>query len=272
MRAGCAAVPRPTRSHALATAAFLAVSFVVAACTSAPSPLSDPREILQRAVAHLGSASSAHLDVSVDGSITLGSLLGGPAASGGALALTGTHVEGDLDLQGERAALRFQVPALLGLTGEVRQVGGDTYLQSSLTSRGWHALTGTDLPFAIERPLEWIDGLTAWLGRPTTVPSRLDDASCRAGTCYVIRVAADAPDLAALASAAPGLASSLAGDVVSVDLKIDRVSLSLSEALVHVDLGGTGSLAISMVFTAWDAAVRIEAPPASEIVAGPLLP
>lgn len=251
---------------------FTAVALVAAACTPAPAPLSDPREILAAAVTHLRTARTVHLEASVDGSLSIGGILGGPAASGGALGLTGTHLGADLDLAGGRAAMRFQVPALLGLEGEVRQIGTETYLESSLTSRGWHVVTGVQLPVAVDRPLEWVDGLAAWLDRPSVVPVRLDDASCRAGSCYVVRVEAAAADIAALASAAPGLAAGLTGGSVSLELRISHASLVLSEAVLQVELPGSGSIAVSVTFTAWDAEVRVEAPSPSDIVAGPLLP
>lgn len=271
----------PRRSHPLAPAPFRGVvavaaavilAFVAAACNPAPALLSDPREILDAAVAHLRAARSLHVEVGFEGSLALGALLGGPQASGSALGLTGTHLEGDLDLAGERAVVRFQVPALLGLEGELRQLGSETYVESSLTSRGWHRLTGIDLPAFAARPNEWLAALAAWLDQPSALPLRLDDSSCRSGTCYVVRVVASPHDLEALASSAPELATALTGGTVAVELRIDRTSLVVSEAVLRIDLGPSGTIVISATFSGWDADVRIEAPAPSDIVTGPLLP
>jgi hypothetical protein len=258
---------------ALATVALVSsVAFVVAACAPTPATLSDPREILAAAVTNLRAARTVHLDAAVDGSLPIGGLFGGPQASGRGLGLTGTHLEGDVDLAGQRAALRFQVPALLGLEGEVRQISGEAYLESSLTSRGWHRITGSDLPVAVGRPTEWLAALAAWLDRPTAIPVRLDDGPCRSGTCYVVRLTTGVGDIDALASAVPELAAGLAGRTPTLELRIDRTSLVLSEAIVHVDLGPNDAMTVSATFTAWNAAVTVAPPPPGEIVSGPLLP
>jgi hypothetical protein len=257
----------------LVAAALLALVGAVA-CAPAPAVISDPREILDRAVQHLAVARTVHLEATVEGRISFGGLLGLPGLGGasGQLGLAGTHAEGDLDLARRRAGLRFQVPALLGLTGEIRQVGSDAYLQSSLTARGWHRLNDGDLPPAIGQPAEWLAGLREWLAHPATVPTRQADAACPSGTCYVVRVSAGPEDLAVLASAAPELAAGLADARASVELRIDRASFVVTSAAFNLDLGSGGSLTVSSTFTRWDAGVTIEAPPDSEIVSGPLLP
>ena len=113
--------------------------------------------------------------------------------------------------------------------------------------------------------------LTTWLERPGTVPVRLDDAACRAGTCYVVRIVPSRADLEALASGAPDVAA-LGRTAIAVDLRIDRGSLVLSEAVVRIDFGAGGSLVVTATFSAWDAAVEVVAPAPSEVVSGPLFP
>lgn len=266
----------PSRqSFLVVRVAVLAIvgAIALAACSPAPSPLSDPREILDAAVTHLKAAKSVHVEASVDGTVILGPLLGGgPQASGAGLALTGTHLAGDLDLAAGRAAIRFQVPALLGLEGELRQVGADAYLESSLTSRGWHRLTGADLPIAVGQPSDWLTGLTTWLDRPTTVPVRLDDAACGSSSCYVVHVVAGTAEIEAAASGAPAVASALAGTTVTLDLRIDRASLEPAGAVVQVELATGGALTVTATFSNWDQAVSVTAPSESEIVPGPLFP
>lgn len=263
------------RSLLVVRVAVLAIAGAIglAACSPAPSPLSDPREILDAAVAHLKAARSVHVEASVDGTVVLGPLLGGgPLASGGGLALTGTHLAGDLDLAGGRAAIRFQVPALLGLEGELRQVGADAYLESSLTSRGWHRLTAADLPITIGQPTDWLTGLTAWLDRPTAVPVRLDDAPCGSSSCYVVRVVAGTGEIEAAASGVPVVASALAGTNVTLDVQVDRASRVPAGLVLRIDLATGGALTITATFGGWDKAVTVTAPSESEIVPGPLLP
>lgn len=249
----------------------MALAIAAGACSPGPAPLSDPREIRDRAVTHLQAASSVHVEATIDGNLALGSVLAVPGTSPGSLALTGTHLAGDLDLAHDRAAIRFEVPALLGLTGQLRQVGADAYLETTLTSPGWHRLAGESLPLGVGRPVAWVRALGAWLGRSNLVPTRLDDTNCRSGTCYALRLVAGPSDLDGLASADPGFASGIAGATVTIELRIDRASLVLSDAKLDIDLGPGGALTVAVAFSAWDAGVSIEPPPASEIVAGSLL-
>jgi hypothetical protein len=242
-----------------------------AACSPAPSAISDPREILDLAVAHLRAARTAHLDVAVEGDLAIGSLLGMPG-SGGSVGLAGTHLAVDFDIAGGRAAAQFEVPALLGLRGELRQIGEEAYLSSSLTDRGWHRVDAGTLPLGAARPLAWLDAIAAWLDRPDTVPTRLADASCPAGTCYVVRAVVSGAELGAVASAAPEVVAALAEATLTVEARVDRGALRLSQATIDIDLGPGGTITLTVTFTAWDASVSIEPPPASEIVEGPLLP
>jgi len=256
-----------------------AVVVAIAACTPPAPALSDPREILGLAVGHLREAKAVHVDAAIDGTLMLGSIVPGlplGASSGGsgagALALTGTHVEGDLDLVGERADLHLEVPALLGLTAEVREVGGDVYVTSSLTGSGWRRLddaSGSQL--GSWRPMAWVGDLQDWLARPAIVPIRLDDAACPAGTCYVVQVVVDGADVLPSGALATG-SLGLRVDRLTLDLRIDRATLRLSQVAVALDLGDAGKVDATVGLSGWDAAVTIEAPPPGDVQAGPLLP
>jgi hypothetical protein len=264
---------------------LVAGTFAVAisGCAPAAPALSDPREILAQAVDHLGTAKTFHVDASIDGALGLAALAplmpGGGGLFGGAgtgsVALTGTHASGDLDLAGRRAAIQLEVPALLGLTAELREVDGTGYLTSSLTAAGWHRLDGPGAAaLASLRPLDAVSVLEAWLARPGVVPTRLDDADCAAGRCYVIRITGSGADLVGAASGAGGsaLGSRLVIEQVTADLRIARDTLRLSEIVLTIDLGAAGSVDATLRLTAWDSPVTIVAPAPNEIVAGPLLP
>lgn len=252
----------------------------IGGCAPSPSLLSDPREILDRAVTNLRDARTVHVDAAIDGTLVLGAIVpglpgspaGGGAGGGGALSMTGTHVDGDLDLAAGRAELHLQVPALLGLTAELRDVGGTTYVTSSLTGKGWRRLDSSSLPgLGSWRPMAWVDGLRAWIQDPGVVPTRLDDASCPAGSCYGVRLVIDG---AALGGSAPlaTLGVDLRVDRLTLDLRIDRASLRLSQLAVTADLGTAGTLQSTINLTAWDGSVTIAPPPSDEISSGPLLP
>jgi hypothetical protein len=262
-------------------AGFAAAMVVAMAGCTPPAPaLSDPREILGLAVGHLRDAKAVHVDAAIDGMLMLGSIvpglpLGGSSGgngSGGALALTGTRVEGDLDLVGERADLHLEVPALLGLTAEVREVGGAVYVTSSLTGGGWRRLddeSGSQL--GSWRPMAWVGDLQDWLARPGIVPIRLDDAACPAGTCYVVRVTVDGANLLPRGPLATG-SLGLEVDQLTLDLRIDRTTLRLSQVVVSADLGEAGKVEATVSLSGWDAGVTIEAPPPGDVQPGPVLP
>jgi hypothetical protein len=259
----------------------LAALATVAGCgPAAPAPISDPRDILAAAVEHLDAATSVHVRAAIDGSVVLGALPLGPGlpgglggGGGGTLSLTGTSFEGDADLAGGRAAIRFAVPALIGLTGEIRQLTDGTFVSSTLTSKGWHRLDASSgLPIDLSHPTAWLGALTTWLGEPSTVPTRRDDAGCASGSCYVVRLVLSAGEVRALDSGGPGSIANLPDVTVTADLSIDRRSLTLSEASLSIDLGAAGSVHIGLTFSAWDAPVTIDPPPADQVVPGPLLP
>jgi hypothetical protein len=267
-------VPRP----ASPLVAFLVVLVALGAggCTRTAPALTDPREILALAAGQLQTASSVHIDASIDGSIVLGAVVPGfpigGGSNGGALSLTGTHLAGDLDLANAAADLTVEVPALLGLTGEVREVGGIAYLRSSLTGKSWRLLdASTGLPIGAWRPLAWVDGVKAWLARPTVVPTRLDDAGCPAGTCYVVRIVLDGPELG-LADPASRAGVAVQVERLTVDLSVDRATGRFSQLVAMADLASAGSVTATITLTGWDASVHVAAPPASEVTSGPLLP
>jgi hypothetical protein len=262
----------------MAAALAIVAAAALVGCSSTPS-LSDPREILRLAAGQLRDARTVHLDATIDGTVQLGALLGAigglpggggglGGAFGGPLALTGTHLAGDVDRGRTRATVAFEVPAMLGLRGELRQVGSDAWLSSTLTSAGWHAISGAAVPLGAGAPLGWLDTIEAWLADPATVPIRLDDASCNSGTCYEVQVVITTDQLKALASPGPGVP----GTGATLVLSVDRGTLRISSLTASIDLGEGGALDVSIQCTHWNDGVTIEPPPSAEIVAGPLLP
>ena len=276
-----ACVARDARAIRLVVTILAALILAgLAGCAPASPALSDPREILDRAATNLGQARAVHLDVTIDGTLVLGAIVpglpggGGAGGSGGsgALSMTGTHADGDLDLAGGRADLHVQVPALLGLTAELREVGATTYVTSSLTGKGWRRLDASSLPgLGSWQPMAWVDGLRAWIQDPGVVPTRIDDGSCPAGSCYGVRLVIEG---AALGAAAPlaTLGVDVRLDRLTLDAHVDRGSLRLSQLTVDADLGPAGALQSTIDLTAWDHEVTIAAPPSNEVTSGPLLP
>ena len=91
----------------------IAAALALGACNSAPA-LSDPTEILTKAIDAFQDAKTVHLAATLDGTFTM-DLTG---QGGGAMELTGTTLTGDVDIEHTKAKFTFAVPALLGLSGE----------------------------------------------------------------------------------------------------------------------------------------------------------
>src|SRR5664279_4945565 len=109
-------------------AACLAVVAIVAgACggTSAPA-LTDPKDILTQSVASLSTLKSAHVHLDVAG--TFNADLQGTGTPT-AIDLQGTTADMDIDLPNKKIHASFGVPALLGLSGDLIQIGSDQYIK-----------------------------------------------------------------------------------------------------------------------------------------------
>ncbi|HEX5591108.1 MAG TPA: hypothetical protein VFX65_12530, partial [Candidatus Limnocylindrales bacterium] len=92
---------------------LVAAAIAVGACGTTTPALSDPGEILVKAVEALEGAKTVHLEAAIDGTVSL-DLMG--TGQGGDLALTGTKLVADLDLEEGDTAFELAIPAMLGLT------------------------------------------------------------------------------------------------------------------------------------------------------------
>ena len=247
-----------------ALAPFLA-TLVLVACQGQPvNLLTDPNQILAAAATNAASATSAHVDLTAGGTVSLDPLGTG---AGTPIDLSGTTLNADLDLRNAKTRATFSAPNLLGLAGEVI-VADAVYLKSTLTGPKYRStpLTGTSEP-----PLK---GLTDLLARTDLQPTKGADAPCAGGTCYTLTMQIDPSDLGALGGVAAALPSALpiplpAPDVsdakVDLTLHIDQATTRLSDAIAAVDLGETGKLTLQGTFTRWNEPVNISAPPADQV-------
>ena len=75
-------------------------------------------------------AKTVHLEATVDGTVSLDLTGTGQA---GDIALTGTKLTADIDIEDSNREASLAVPAILGLTADVVVVGDDTYTRTSMT-------------------------------------------------------------------------------------------------------------------------------------------
>ncbi|MEK6720337.1 MAG: hypothetical protein AABZ33_06650 [Chloroflexota bacterium] len=260
------------------TAAIVTLAMVAGACASKPD-LTDPREILDGAVAQLDAAKTVRLQLDVSGAIAL-DLLG--TGSARPMLLEGTTLTADLDISGGKAKVTFAAPALLGLTGELLAPGGRAYLKMSLTGPKYVPLDsgGAPSPDASPGPLS-LAGLTNLLNDPSVTATKVDDVDCAGGRCYRIRIEVDPsaidlglPDLGALSGllGLPGAASpgpdsgsgSLDGPIV-IFANVAKDTLRPVTLESDVVLGESATLELLLTLSAWGESITVEAPPADQV-------
>ena len=122
-----------SRHRSLRLMLAASVIAVVAACSgSAPAApaLTDPVDILAQSVQTLQEVKSFHADVAVSGSVNVDAMGTGSTA---AFPLDNTTAQLDVDVENKSAKATFAAPALMGVSGELIQVGGTSYVKTSLT-------------------------------------------------------------------------------------------------------------------------------------------
>jgi len=256
------AASRPLRFASLIVTAVVAAG----ACSAGPA-LSDPKEILTKAVEALQAAKTVHLAVTVDGQFVV-DILG---TGGGSMALTGTSLQGDLDFERARAKLTFAVPALLGLSGELISVDGASYVKTNITGELYQKTAAGDaLPIDPTDPNATFDALNKWLEKPEVAPRKLDDVDCGGRKCYQVSVELTGAELAGLSS--PDPASMDPNALIVLTFKVDKDPVRLHELTASISMGAQGALTIVLTLSDWDKGVTIEAPPADQIGEGSGLP
>jgi hypothetical protein len=252
----------PRRLAPLLAALAVVTSLAAAACSSTPSvpALSDPKEILSQSVGALATAKTFHLKADVTGSVALDMTGSGTATP---LDLTGTTLEGDMDIAGKKAHLTFAAPALLGTTGEVVLVDNATYTKVSLLgpkfTKTETAAGESDVP---TDPVQAIADVKAALDKLPNPPTKNADVKCGDKDCYSVSVALTSDDLGDLGGGALPSAATGSG---TIELWAAKDNLRPARVVVTVDGGTQGKLTITLDVTNYDASVSISAPPADQV-------
>jgi hypothetical protein len=239
---------------------FVAAAIVAGGCGGSGPSLSDPREVLTKAVESMQKAKSVHLDATVDGTVNL-DLLGTGQASD--LALAGTSLSADIDIEAGDVHLTLAVPAMLGLTAEVIVVDDETYSKTSFTGEKFTKgdAASSDLPVDVSDPQASLKDLEDWLAKPEVDPKKLADASCGTKTCYQVEIDLSPADIAALMPDAEEI-----GDAtVVLTILIDKETLLPASVDVTASSAQLGEVTASLDLSNWDGALDIAAPPADQV-------
>ncbi len=242
------------------------LALAIAACQAQPvTLLDDPDEILAAAVTTTSAATSVHVDLTAEGSITIDPLGTGIGAD---MDLEGTTAAADIDLKNGETRMTFSAPGLLGLAGEVIVADGTAYVKTTLTGAKYRA---TPVGQSTETPLA---GLTEVLGRTDLDPVKGADAPCAGGTCYTIELQLTADDAGGMLGSG-GLSGALAGlpipipdlsdATADVTLHIEQTTTRLSGVTAELHLGDLGDPTVTATFSKWNEPVQISAPPADQV-------
>jgi hypothetical protein len=250
----------------LATAAM-----IVSACGGASAPaLTDPKEIVLAAVRTSQTAKSVHIDAKLDGSITAN--LTGASGQGTPIALTGTTASADVDITAGSAHATFTVPAFLGLTGDLIQIGDKSYLKTSLSPGGKFSVENVadSLPVNPTDTKSLIDNVGDLLSKPGVDPVKGDDVACGSTQCYTVKIELTPEELNALSPGGPvpsGLPIDLGSASLTLTIRVEKDSARLAGIAATVAMGEQGSLTFDLSLSKWDEPVSISAPPADQIQA-----
>lgn len=244
-------------------AACLAVVAIVAgACggTSAPA-LTDPKDILTQSVASLSTLKSAHVHLDVAG--TFNADLQGTGKPT-AIDLQGTTADMDIDLPNKKIHASFGLPALLGLSGDLIQIGPDQYIKISLVGPKYKKSTTPTSTTASTPPTDpqaVITQLKDGLSKLTTPPVKDADEKVGDQDCYKVTLKLSAADLSgAGASLPPGTT----GDA-SIDVWVRKNDLRPAKLLATINAGTQGTLTVTVTISNIDSAVTIDAPPTDQV-------
>jgi hypothetical protein len=270
-------MPRNPRRPSAATGLLVGVATLVGACGPSLPALSDPAEIITAGLASTEAARTVHLEVVVEGELTIA--LPGSTGPGTTIKLGGTSASADVDMAGGKAHATFAAPGLLILSGEAIQIGTTSYVRTSLGGPKFEVIEATDaLPVDPTGASGIFDNLGDLLLADGVVPTKGEDVDCGGKTCYTVTIALTGDELAALGG---GVGAPIPGEL-PIDLPIDLDALSVAltvrvEQDTHrlagvgavVSLGDMGSLTMDVTASNWDQPMNISPPPADQVKSAP---
>ncbi|MGI8999428.1 MAG: hypothetical protein ACR2GO_06950 [Candidatus Limnocylindria bacterium] len=207
---------------------------------------------------------SVHFVLALDGTINV-------AEMGGGMALNGTELEGRLAMDGSAAEMSFAVPAFLGLAGEMRLIGEEAFVKTTMTGPMWMRQAveedGEDPLAQAGDPEEVLNELRTFLDTDGVVIEKLANVECGESTCYQLEIAISGAvfaDSAEAASADPQVLEAL-GEGLTFNVQFEQDTLYMAGVSTSFEDEEMGSLSLTMTFDEYGEPVNVEAPPADEV-------
>ena len=286
------------RRSALAIGAVL-LAMSTAACSltttdkPTPSALSDPNAILSGSLVALESATTVHVDGTLDGTVdasAVGAAMGGgTSALSGTVKLDGTKIVGDVDISKQAFDLTLAFPAsLLGLKAEAILVDGYTYTMFDLVSSKFtrtkvssSGLSGGDMPGAGASPgvsgssgatLDFhsiIRQLQSRLDSSGTATTLVGPDTVGGKDAYHLQLTVPAGLLnQALGAVLGAAAGGITLDVTAVDYWVYTDGLGPAKIQAKATSPTMGRIDLGLTLSQYDQPVTIQAPPAGQIETG----
>jgi hypothetical protein len=252
----------------LALAATLALALGAcqgASSTSSAPALTDPKEIVSAALKSTEAAKSVHLDLRLDGTVSVALPIAGGTAT--PVNLNGTTASADIDFAKPAAKATFAVPAMLGLAGEVIAIDGKVYLKTTITGPLYQESAASSAPLDPSAAGGVITNLDALLSKEGVKLTKGDDVTCGSAQCYTVTADLTPEDLGTnAASSLGGLPVDLTGASLALTIRVEK---DLPNHLAGVDAvvtmkDGT-KLTVDMTASKWDQPVTVTAPPADQV-------
>lgn len=249
-----------TRRLLPALSLALALAGVLAACGATTPAISDPDEIISQGLKATGEATSFHVDVQVTGTVNI-------QQTGGTFNLDGTTAAGDFDVPHKLARLTFNAPGLMSLTGEVIQIGSDSYVKTSLTGTQYMKSTTSDTGVQTD-PDELFRQVSGFLDKQGVETAKQDDVDCGDAKCYAVTLTIPA-SLLGVPDTTDGIdVSQFLADGLKLNLQFDRQSLRLTSVSSDIDAGEVGTFGLSLTLSKYNEAVQVSPPPSDQVTEG----
>ena len=240
---------------------LLALGIVLAACGPSAPALSDPNEIISQGMKATGEATSFHVDIQLTGTLSI-------EQTGGSFNLDGTSATGDFDVPNKLARLTFNAPGILGLTGEVIQIGSDSYVKTSLTGTQYMKSTTTAAGSVQTDPDEILNQVSGFLDKEGVETAKQDDVDCGDAKCYAVTLTVPTSVMAEAGSSSGVDIGEFLGDAVVLNLQFDRNTLRLTRVATDIDAGDVGTFGLAVTLSKYNEGVQVSPPPSDEITEG----
>ncbi len=244
------------------------VALVLTACngggSNAPA-LTDPKEIVTAGLNATTAAKSVHLDLTLDGTISVALPIGGSAAT--PINLTGTTASADVDFAKPAAKATFAVPAMLGLAGELIAVDGKSYIKTTITGPLYQESAGSVGPIDPSKASGLADNLGDLLFQDGVQLTKGADVACGSKQCYTVTAHLTAEQLGTTAARGIGsLPVDLTGATLDLTLLVEKdLPHHLAGVTAVVTMADGTKLTADLTASKWDEPVTVTAPPADQV-------